>query len=447
MFPAYLSLINLVLVSNTLVFPDTDGEWTAPGVEVTEIASIDLLAYGTPQAGVGDEVRVVACQPFFMEEDGNVRWRVNILYHDRLVVVEEGDEPVEIPVGYQNCESAVFSNNGNYAMVGAEVGTEDDPECIFSLVDIESRSVSRLHRTFTYGREPVFWMDNDGSCAYLAHGRLLEREDWLRGRYDLSNDTLFMLDTTLNEECFIRFPSILPEIVRSENGEVTLAYYDNTIGRFDEEGKRIWSFHEPVNTDDLPPSLFRIRMNENTETFFLRYPDALFAYETASGEQLMEYTDYVGNKSIALCSSNNVWSGLFKTRSQGDMGSSNNQVLHLVTADNGGNTLSESCSRYLGANIYLLFGPVIYTHIDGSVILLRENELPPFSRRICLISSRDVQWQSMSLERNIFFDGNYSPNWWLDYYGTSIRHIAENRIVLAFPNGYEMSFYDIQWSR
>ncbi len=276
-------------------------------------------------------MRVVPAS-FFIEEDGNIKWRVNILYRDKLVVVEEGNETVEIPIGYPDCASAVFSNNGCYAMVGAEVGTEDDPQCIFSLVDIESRSVSRFQRTFTYGREPVFWVDNDGSCAFLAHGRLLEREDWLRGRYDLSNDTLFMLDTTLNEECFIRFPSILPEIVRSENGEVTLAYYDNTIGRFDEEGNRIWSFHEPVNTDDLPPSLFRIRMNENTETFFLRYPDALYAYETASGDQIMAYTVYRENTSLALSSTGSLWSGIFKSRGNEKVFPPDNTA-HLIVSD------------------------------------------------------------------------------------------------------------------
>ncbi len=445
MFPAYLSIINLLLVSNTLVFPATDGEWTAPGVEVTEIASIDLLAYGTPPAGEGSEVTVVACQPFLMEEDGKVRWRVNILYHDRLVVVEEGIEPIEIHVGFQNCESAVFSNNGNYAMVGAEVGTEDDPLCIFSLVNLEDRSVSRLHRTFTYGREPVFWVDNDGSSAFLAHGRLLERGDWLRGQYDLSNDTLFMLDRNLSEECFIMFPCILPEIVRSENGEVTLAYYDNTIGRFDEAGSRIWSFHEPVNTDDLPPSLFRIRMNENTETFFLRYPDALYAYETESGDQIMSYTVYSENTSLALSTTSSLWSGIFKSRGSERIFPPNNTA-HLVVSDIYGEEVFSADASCQNGRIGQRFGPTFYTHSDGSVILLRRSDSNPQYNFLCLVNGNAMFWQSEHIENVIGFPGNFSPEWWLDYYPVAFQHISNNSIMLAFPNSSFMSINQIRWN-
>jgi len=201
-----------------------------------------------------------------------------------------------------------------------------------------------------------------------------------------------------------------------------------------------------VNTDDLPPSLFRIRMNENTETFFLRYPDALYAYETESGDQIMAYAVYRENTSLALSTTGNLWSGIFKSGGSERVFPTDNTA-HLVVSDiYDGKEPFCADTRCQNSLIALHFGPLFYTHSDGSIVLLRRSLSLPDYRCLCIVKDGFQLWQSEHIENVIGFHGNFSPEWWLDYYPVAFQHISDNSIMLAFPNSSFMSINQIRWN-
>ncbi|HQE56752.1 MAG TPA: hypothetical protein PLB15_05345 [Candidatus Fermentibacter daniensis] len=98
----------------------TDEEWVAPGYEVVEEAVIDPLVYGEPFSD--DGVPVIGVHLSFVPDgSSDEAWRVVFVFDRKVVVLTEGADPVEIPVGLE-IESCAFSPSGGFVVVhdGAE---------------------------------------------------------------------------------------------------------------------------------------------------------------------------------------------------------------------------------------------------------------------------------------------------------------------------------------
>jgi hypothetical protein len=99
-----------------------DSEWVAPGYEVVEEAVIDPLEYGEPYLSNGSPT--VGVHVSFVESDSSEAWRVVFVLDRKVMVLQEGEEPVEIPVDLDIARCA-FSPSGRYVVAhdGAEVYT------------------------------------------------------------------------------------------------------------------------------------------------------------------------------------------------------------------------------------------------------------------------------------------------------------------------------------
>jgi len=104
------------------VLDTTDSEWVAPGYEVIEEAVIDPLEYGEPYLNDGSPT--VGVHLSFVESDSGETWRVVFVLDRKVVVLQEGEDPVEIPVDL-DIESCAFSPSGRFVVVhdGAEIYT------------------------------------------------------------------------------------------------------------------------------------------------------------------------------------------------------------------------------------------------------------------------------------------------------------------------------------
>lgn len=115
-------IVVLLLASNAIGFEildTTDEEWVAPGYEVIEEAVIDPLEFGEPFLDDGSPV--VGVHLSFIDEETGEAWRVVFVLDRKVVVLEEGSDPVEIPVDL-GIESCAFSPSGKFVVVhdGAE---------------------------------------------------------------------------------------------------------------------------------------------------------------------------------------------------------------------------------------------------------------------------------------------------------------------------------------
>lgn len=135
LFSIMLCLQTLIL-SSTIHFDAYTTDWTAPGVEIEEIASIDLLEYGETLLIPNNRYNTphLGCKLCFAERNGEILWRVVILYRDKVVMLQQDSDPVEVYPGYNSCRRASFSSDGRYVFVGADTGAEPDTEAAFSLL-------------------------------------------------------------------------------------------------------------------------------------------------------------------------------------------------------------------------------------------------------------------------------------------------------------------------
>jgi hypothetical protein len=114
-YTVILAAVGTVVTLPPLLDESGDSAWTYPGYMVVEEVSITPLDYGDPISWSGDRDRI-PCQMFFVQEDDEEFWRVVMVFCDKVVVLQEGEEVREIPL---TCipEGVVYSKGGSYALV------------------------------------------------------------------------------------------------------------------------------------------------------------------------------------------------------------------------------------------------------------------------------------------------------------------------------------------
>lgn len=141
------------------VLDTTDEEWVAPGYEVVEEAVIDPLEYGEPYTCNGTPT--VGVHLSFVETGTGEVWRVVFVLDRKVVVLQEGEEPDEIPVDL-DIASCAFSPSGRYVVVHDEVREVTDRNA--ERIDLETGDVRLFdsHPSALVGaREPA--IANDGT--------------------------------------------------------------------------------------------------------------------------------------------------------------------------------------------------------------------------------------------------------------------------------------------
>ena len=150
------------------ILDQTDEEWTAPGYRVVEEVSINPLDYGEP-IGWGENCNgptaSIGCQGFFMPTENGEKWRIIMLLKDKLVVLQEDEEPRDILLTC-NPWSVIYSRNGKYVLVLGSV-LEGGRDAIYSVeaefVDIETGEVRAFEPLQNTGWTGMQFVNDDGS--------------------------------------------------------------------------------------------------------------------------------------------------------------------------------------------------------------------------------------------------------------------------------------------
>ena len=435
-----LACILISVISNILTFSPSDTEWTAPGVEVEELARIDLLAYGEsmyrPVNRNGSTH--LACQAFFVEREDGIKWRVDIVYRDKVVMLEQDSDPVEFYPGFSDCRYAIFSPNGRYVMVGAEVGTEETPECVYTLIDLEEETSIRFQRTFSRAKEPVFWVSTDGSVAMLAHARR-----WggtVTSDIAEAPDTLLLYNADLIQVGYHVTPVSTPHVRRSDDGKtmVLMEWGGELIG-LDSTGSELWRRHDS-SYDGEDSQFYGIRLSGDGSLYLISRRSGVHACDARTGDYLYSVEGFELNSSLSVSYEGLHWAAVYQ-QPYGVDAFDYIDVEYLMTWNDYANSRSISEINFDGRiSIKAGFGQIRNVFDNGTKCI--SNPASPGSdfRYFYLLSAEDkLIWQTpIGLEAEIEFSGNLSPRWWQDGEPNASCLVSDGVYSVAYMDGNEV---------
>ena len=119
----HLLLMALVVcgltLNETTILDTTEGEWVAPGYVAIEEATIDPLDYDAELMGTDPNkngaIRL-ASLGFFVETEDGEKWRIVMVFKDKIIIEQEDAEIREIPLNISG-QGAFFSKGGKYVLV------------------------------------------------------------------------------------------------------------------------------------------------------------------------------------------------------------------------------------------------------------------------------------------------------------------------------------------
>ncbi|MCD4701710.1 MAG: hypothetical protein K8S24_07620 [Candidatus Aegiribacteria sp.] len=273
----HLLLMALVFFGVTLdeitILDITEGIWVAPGYLAVEEATIDPVDYNAEPMGV--DVRMdgairLACLGFFVETDEGEKWRIVMVFKDKVIVVQEDTETREIPLTISG-QGAFFSKGGRYVLVHEGIYGSTANE----LINIDEGA----SEPFDYGLSDgvtFTWVGDDGTV--LTH----LTQDRHTGEYGL----LSFYD---HSELVNTVEGGFAGVSMSRDGSLIICggypandpLADYAAIAFDREGSRLWIFE--LNPDmHLHPS--GVAIAPNGEYVIINGNAGLECYSGAEGE-------------------------------------------------------------------------------------------------------------------------------------------------------------------
>ena len=291
-----LALIGITVTQPPLVDQAGDGSWTAPGYTVEEIVTINPLDYGEPIGWAGEQA-CISCQMFFVETDQGEKWRIVIVFRDKVTVLQEDEEQRDIPL---TCtpQGAIYSRGGRYMLVQGSLNSQPYDE----LISIDSGEVTPyLFRQQTGWGGYVFVCDN-GSTARSSYGQMFRSDP---GRIQMIDSDLNVLmdweDQTTGTMEGTRNPIHLHNhgsIGVAANGSLFLRSFSPADERtvyvtaYDGDGNILWE-----SSDCL-----YMLITSDGEYLILADGYDIITMDASTGEILQNYTREEGGLNAPTCS-------------------------------------------------------------------------------------------------------------------------------------------------
>lgn len=147
-------------------------EWVAPGYRIAEAIVIDPREYGDEPIAISERIPdawEIACLGFFVPTPEGEKWRVAMVFADKVVVVQEDSDPREIPLTI-DAQGAFFSKGGRYVLVH-----EWNTDSLCELINLDDGISLPFDYSFSYeGGMPRTWVGDDGSVVTLGNPGGLE---------------------------------------------------------------------------------------------------------------------------------------------------------------------------------------------------------------------------------------------------------------------------------
>ena len=165
-----LALIGITVTQPPLVDQAGDVSWTAPGYTVEEIVTIDPLNYGEPIGWAGEQA-CISCQMFFVETDQGEKWRMVIVFKDKVTILQEDEEQRDIPL---TCtpQGGIYSRGGRYMLVQGSLNSRPYDE----LISIDTGEVTPYQFRQQTGWSGYVYVCDNGSTARSSYGQMFRSD-------------------------------------------------------------------------------------------------------------------------------------------------------------------------------------------------------------------------------------------------------------------------------
>jgi hypothetical protein len=238
-----MALIGITTTQPPLVDQAGDGSWTAPGYRVVEEVSINPLDYGEPIGWFGDQAQI-ACQMFFVPTDEGEKWRVVILFSEKVVVLQENEEVREIPISCSP-RGAIFSRGGRYVLVQGNLENQWYDE----LINIDTGEVQPYLFRQETGWTGFVYVCDDGSTVRLRYGNDLAGVPGQLHFIDASLKTTgqwFDRTCCANIEFGVSADGSLKVMALAERENSSTVFTSYTTVAFDGDGNILWTSSENI---------------------------------------------------------------------------------------------------------------------------------------------------------------------------------------------------------
>lgn len=169
----YLVLMLLISTGVTTDEPtlinSTEGEWLASGYSIVLETTIDPLDYDGEPMGTNprmDNAIQLGCLSFFVQTEDGEKWRIVMVFRDKVIVVQEDSETREIPLTISG-NGVFFSKGGKYVLVHGGLYNTNANE----LINIDEGTSEFFDYGLTDGAT-FTWVGDQGTVlTYLKPGR------------------------------------------------------------------------------------------------------------------------------------------------------------------------------------------------------------------------------------------------------------------------------------
>ena len=278
-----IALIGITTTQPPLVDQAGDNSWTAPDYRIVEEISINPLDYGEPIGWSGDQAKI-ACQMFFVPTDEGEKWRVVMIFKNKVVVLQEDAEVRDIALTCSPA-GAVFSRSGRYVLVQGYLNNQDYDE----LINIDTGEIKPyLFRQDTGWSGYVFVCDN-GSTARSSYGDMYRTDP---GQIQIIDSNLNVLvdwiDQTSGTWQDTQYPAHRHNgggIGIAANGSLFLRSFkvggedEIQVTAYDGNGEILWE------SSDCPA----LTITSDGMYIILSYPSGISTMDARTGELLQHY--------------------------------------------------------------------------------------------------------------------------------------------------------------
>ncbi len=298
-----MSFMLIALMGITVTQPNildlTDKEWTARGYRVIEEASINPLDYGEPISwgeNCNGPTASIGCQAFFMPTENGEKWRIIMLLKDKLVILQEDEEPRDIPLACSPT-GIIYSRNGRFALVLGNC-ISGSRSAIYAMeseyINIDTGEVRVFEAMQNTGWTGMQYVNDDGSIY-----RWENNTENLLDYYDSALNLVFSRETNVVWGSRFGHASGGSIIVFLEAGNI-ITVYDNS-------GTLLWEKELEV---DLPCDPL---VSADGSVVLLATSYGLECYEGFTGELLWEEYE-TGTLAPVPSVSGRAWAVLLRGR-------------------------------------------------------------------------------------------------------------------------------------
>lgn len=249
-------LVSTLILSTGVLSDIPDGEWTAPGVDIQLIESIDVSVYGEPLLNMLGRVS-------FVETTDGEKWRLVLVNTDNITILQEGAETRQIQYSFTADKCVMSPDNGYVVLV--------------KKYDLDYRGAIRINTNTGEVKEFQPYADGCylGTIVVSNSGSVITSHD----------QGISFFDSDLNFETCLEEYSRKGNNWINRNNDGSLVFITDELGviAYDEAGNVQWH-QDGVQLSDGSHSYQRIVFSEESDRLVLTGRHSTVCLNSTTGE-------------------------------------------------------------------------------------------------------------------------------------------------------------------